>query len=104
MNWLFHCGAKHSLDKHIQFHGMEKFMIQEWGIVGVIVFLFIGQIMFLQKTLTNKLGEIEDICIKLIDRWNRSDETRDRRHEQAMQEMNDITDDINFLKGRANIK
>ena len=83
---------------------MEKFMIQEWGIVGVIVFLFIGQIMFLQKTLTNKLGEIEDICIKLIDRWNRSDETRDRRHEQAMQEMNDITDDINFLKGRANIK
>ena len=83
---------------------MEKFMIQEWGIVGVIVFLFIGQIMFLQKTLTNKLGEIEDICIKLIDRWNRSDETRDRRHEQAMQEMNDITDDINFLKGRANVK
>ena len=79
-------------------------MIQEWGIVGVIVILFIGQIMFLQKTLTNKLGEIEDICIKLIDRWNRSDETRDRRHEQAMQEMNDITDDINFLKGRANVK
>jgi len=83
---------------------MEKFMIQEWGIVGVIVFLFIGQIMFLQKTLTNKLGEIEDICIKLIDRWNRSDETRDRRHEQLVQEMNNVTDDINFLKGRANNK
>ena len=83
---------------------MEKFMIQEWGIVGVIVFLFIGQIMFLQKTLTNKLGEIEDICIKLIDRWNRSDETRDRRHEQLVQEMNNVTDDINFLKGRANVK
>ena len=79
-------------------------MIQEWGIVGVIVFLFIGQIMFLQKTLTNKLGEIEDICIKLIDRWNRSDETRDRRHEQLVQEMNNVTDDINFLKGRANVK
>ena len=83
---------------------MEKFMIQEWGIVGVIVFLFIGQIMFLQKTLTNKLGEIEDICIKLIDRWNRSDETRDRRHEQLVQELNNVTDDINFLKGRANNK
>jgi len=83
---------------------MEKFMIQEWGIVGVIVFLFIGQIMFLQKTLTGKLGEIEDICIKLIDRWNRSDETRDRRHEQLVQELNNVTDDINFLKGRANNK
>jgi len=79
-------------------------MIQEWGIVGVIVFLFIGQIMFLQKTLTGKLGEIEDICIKLIDRWNRSDETRDRRHEQLVQELNNVTDDINFLKGRANNK
>jgi len=79
---------------------MENFMIQEWGIVGVVVFLFVGQIMFLQKTLTKKLFEIEQICIKLIDRWNRSDETRDRRHEQAMQEMNDITDDLNFLKGK----
>ena len=79
---------------------MENFMIQEWGIVGVVVFLFVGQIMFLQKTLTKKLFEIEQICIKLIDRWIRSDETRDRRHEQAMQEMNDITDDLNFLKGK----
>ena len=52
-------------------------MIQEWGIVGVVLVL-------------------------LIDRWNRSDEVRDRRHEQLLQEMNDITDDLNFLKGRIN--
>ena len=83
---------------------MEKFMIQEWGIVGVIVFLFIGQIMFLQKTLTGKLGEIEDICIKLIDRWNRSDETRDRRHEDLVSELNDQSDDLNFLKGQSHGK
>jgi|TARA_B100001245_G_C22793525_1_gene382702 hypothetical protein len=76
----------------------------EYGAIGVVVVLFIGQIMFLQKTLTSKLAEIEDICIKLIDRWNRSDEVRDRRHEQLLQEMNDITDDINFLKGRMNSK
>ena len=48
----------------------------------------------------DKLSEVEDICIKLIDRWNRSDEVRDRRHEQLLQQMNDITDDLNFLKGR----
>ncbi len=79
-------------------------MIQEWGNVGVVVFLFVGMIHFLRTTLISKLGEIEQICIKLIDRWNRSDEVRDRRHEQLLQEMNDITDDLNFLKGRTNGK
>ena len=76
----------------------------EYGAIGVIVLLFVGMIQFLRTTLTSKLGEIEQICIKLIDRWNRSDEVRDRRHEQLLQEMNDITDDLNFLKGRTNGK
>ena len=79
---------------------MEKFILQEWGIVGVITVLFIGMIQFLKSQLISKLSEIGEICIKLIDRWNRSDEVRDRRHEQLLQEMNDITDDLNFLKGR----
>tara|TARA_R100001244_G_scaffold36541_1_gene33482 strand:- start:730 stop:975 length:246 start_codon:yes stop_codon:yes gene_type:complete len=73
----------------------------EYGITGVVVVLFAGMLGFLQKAVTGKLNEIEQICIKLIDRWNRSDEVRDRRHEQLIQEMNDITDDINFLKGKA---
>jgi len=81
---------------------MEKFMIQEWGIVGVVVFLFVGMIHFLRTTLMSKLNEIEEICIKLIDRWNRSDEQRDRRHEDLIKEMNDISDDINFMKGSFN--
>jgi uncharacterized protein YllA (UPF0747 family) len=74
----------------------------EYGAIGVIIVLFAAQIMFLQRTLMGKLKEVEDICIKLIDRWNRSDETRDRRHEQIIQEMNDVTDEINFIKGRIN--
>jgi uncharacterized protein YllA (UPF0747 family) len=83
---------------------MADFNLAEWGIVGVVVFLFAGQIMFLQKTLMKELHQVEDICVKLIDRWNRSDETRDRRHEQVLQELNDVTDDLNFLKGRVNGK
>ena len=83
---------------------MADFNLAEWGIVGVVVALFAGQIMFLQKTLMSKLNEVENICIKLIDRWNRSDEVRDRRHEALLQEMNDVTDDLNFLKGRVNGK
>ena len=74
----------------------------EYGTIGVMVVLFAGQIMFLQKTLMSKLQEIEDITIKLIDRWNKSDDIRDRRHESLIQEMNDITDDLNFVKGRMN--
>ena len=79
-------------------------MIQEWGIVGVMVILFIGMVHFLKTQLMDKLSEVEDICIKLIDRWNRSDEVRDRRHVRLLQETNDITDDLNFLKGRTNGK
>ena len=76
----------------------------EYGAMGVIVLLFIGMIQFLRTTLMSKLQEIEDIVIKLIDRWNRSDEVRDRRHEDLVSELNDQSDDLNFLKGRANGK
>ena len=74
----------------------------EYGAIGVIVLLFIGMIHFLKTTLYSKLQEIEDISIKLIDRWNRSDEIRDRRHEDLVKEINDISDDMNYLKGKSN--
>ena len=74
----------------------------EYGMIGLVGALFAGQIIFLQKTLMTKLAEIEEITIKLIDRWNKSDDVRDRRHEALIQEMNDITDDLNFDKGRIN--
>ena len=74
----------------------------EYGTIGVMVILFAGQIMFLQKTLMSKLKEVEDITIKLINRWNKSDEKAERRHERSVIEMNQITDDLNFLKGRIN--
>ena len=74
----------------------------EYGTIGVMVVLFAGQIMFLQKTLMSKLKEVEDITIQLINRWNKSDEKAERRHERQVMEMNQITDDLNFLKGRIN--
>ena len=74
----------------------------EYGMIGLVGLLFAGQVVFLQKTLMSKLEEIENITIKLIDRWNKSDERYERRHEKAINEMNDITDDLAFLKGRIN--
>ena len=76
----------------------------EYGAIGVIILLFAAQIVFMQRTLMKKLHEIEDMTIKLIDRWNRSDEARDRRHEDMLKEINDISDDMNFMKGRINGK
>ena len=74
----------------------------EYGVIGVMVMLFAGQMMFLQKTLMGKLIEIEEIVIKLIDRWNKSDDRAERRYEKSVDEMNQITDDLNFVKGRIN--
>ena len=74
----------------------------EYGAIGIIVVLFVGMIHFLKSTLFSKLKEIEDINIKLIDRWNRSDEARDRRNENLIKELNYVSDDLNYLKGKIN--
>ena len=74
----------------------------EYGMIGLVGVLFAGQMVFLHKTLMGKLMEIEQITIKLIDRWNKSDEKAERRHEKQIGQMNYLTDDVNFLKGRIN--
>ena len=85
----------------------------EYGIVGVMVMLFAGQMAWLQKVLTQKLLDQYQILIKLIDRFNKSDDSYDkwqdkiienaeRRHESLLKEINDISDDMNFLKGKIN--
>ena len=74
----------------------------EHGMIGLVGVLFAAQMVFLHKTLMGKLIEIEQITIKLIDRWNKSDEKAERRHEKQIGQMNYLTDDVNFLKGRIN--
>ena len=51
-----------------------------------------------------KLHNVEGILIKLIDRWNKADDKADTRHEKVVESINDITDDVNFIKGRINGK
>jgi len=83
----------------------------EYGAIGVVILLFAGQIVFLQKTLMGKLNEIEEISIKLIDRWNKADEARDRRHEDVLDnadrrhekltfELRTQSESLNFLRGK----
>ena len=96
---------------------MEVYM--EYGAIGIIVSLFVMMIMNLiksQKTQNKDLDSIrqniarmeesvenvEGITIKLIERWNKSDDTSQRHREDIVKELNDVTDDLAYLKGRIN--
>ena len=93
----------------------------EYGAVGVIVSLFILMIINLmksQKTQNEDLDDIrvhigkiestiqnvEGIVLKMLDRWNKSDDTSQRHREDIVRELNDVTDDLAYLKGRINGK
>ena len=91
----------------------------EYGAVGVIVTLFVMLIMNLIKSQKEqskdlddirksiaksetKMSNVEGIVLKMLDRWNRSDETSQRHREDIVKELNDVTDDLAYLKGRIN--
>jgi hypothetical protein len=91
----------------------------EAGMIGVVGIMFVYLVINMSKKSTanqasleslkieNKgqsetLENMEGILIKLIDRWNKSDETRDRRNEDLMKEVNDMSDKISYLSGRIN--
>ena len=93
----------------------------EYGAIGVIVSLFVLLIMNLirsQKSQTEdldqirqaiaksetKMGNVEGIILKMLDRWNRSDEISQRHREDIVRELNDVTDDLAYLKGIINGK
>ena len=93
----------------------------EYGAIGVIVVLFIMMITNLIKSQKSQNEDLDDIrvhisrtestmenvegmVIKLIERWNRSDEIGQRHREDIVKELNDVTDDLSYLKGRVNGK
>tara|TARA_R100000329_G_C7603675_1_gene214119 strand:+ start:784 stop:1089 length:306 start_codon:yes stop_codon:yes gene_type:complete len=93
----------------------------EYGAIGVIVALFIMMIVNLmksQKTQNEDLDDIrvhmgkmestvdnvESIVLKMLDRWNKSDDISQRHREDIVRELNDVTDDLAYLKGRINGK
>jgi len=93
----------------------------EYGAVGVIVALFVMLIMNLIKSQKEqsqdlddirqsmaksetKMSNVEGIVLKMLDRWNRSDETSQRHREDIIKELNEVTDDLSYLKGRVNGK
>ncbi len=93
----------------------------EYGAIGVIVSLFVLMIVNLMKSQKaqnedldeirqaiakseTKMSNVESIVIKLIERWNKSDEVSQRHTEDIVKELNDVTDDLAYLNGRINGK
>ena len=93
----------------------------EYGAVGVIVSLFIMMIVNLMKSQKaqnedldkirqaiakseTKMGNVESIVLKMLDRWNKSDDISQRHREDIVRELNDVTADLAYLKGRINGK
>ena len=93
----------------------------EVGAIGIIVGLFVLMIMNLMKSqkmqnedldeirqanakLETKMSNVESIVLKMLDRWNKSDDISQRHREDIVKELNDVTDDLAFLKGRINGK
>ena len=94
----------------------------EYGVVGVVVILFSGMLYwfrgFVERLVNNKLEDLENeiqqnrkILVKLIDRWNKADEERDRRHEALVDnaerrqekltfELRTQSESLNFLRGK----
>ena len=93
----------------------------EYGAIGVVWSLFAYMIMNLiksQKDQTDDLDQVrqaiakmestienvEGIVIKLIDRFNKSDENTANHRIDIVKELNDVTDGLSYLKGRINGK
>ena len=57
------------------------------------------ELQVINKGQEETLENMEGMIIKLIERWNRSDETRDRRHEDTIKEINDMSDVLMEIKG-----
>ena len=97
---------------------MEEFLAlyAEYGMIGVVgaMFVFmvyqnakrsdsqaksISELQVINKGQEETLENMEGMIIKLIDRWNKSDETRDRRYEDTVKEINDLSDVMMEVKG-----
>ena len=93
----------------------------EYGAIGLVCVLFSLMILNLIKSqkaqtedldeirqanakLETKMSNVESIILKMLDRGNKSDDISQRHREDIVKELNDVTDDLAYLKGRINGK
>jgi len=125
-NYTINCGSRQGLLWLINLFSWqaEREMITEFlelyleaGMIGVVGAMFVFMVYQNAKRAeqqaedlealkienegqSKNIENIEQIVIKFLDRWNRSDETRDRRHEDMVKEVNDLSDVMMEVKGQ----
>ena len=97
---------------------MESFIgvYAEYGAMGLVVLAFfygyfkqsqradeqaeaLDALAVENKGQSQKINNLESILLKMLDRWNTSDSTRDRRHEDMVKEVNSLSDLMYEVKG-----
>ena len=100
---------------------MEEFLAvySEAGMIGVVgaMFVFmvyqnakraedqgkaIQDLQIENKGQSETLENLEGIVLKMIDRWNKSDETSLRHREDITKELNELSDKVSYMSGRIN--
>ena len=93
----------------------------EAGMIGVVGVMFVYLVISMsrksgsqQQTLedlkienraqSETLENIEGMVIKLIERWNKSDEISLRHREDVIREVSDLSEKVSYINGRINGK
>ena len=91
----------------------------EAGMIGVVGAMFVYLVVSMSKKSDAQAQTLEDLkienrgqsetleningmVIKLIERWNQSDDISLRHREDMIREMNDLSEKISYLSGRIN--
>ena len=94
---------------------------QEGGMIAVVGVMFVYLVISMskksdaqQKTLedlkienrgqSETLENIQGMVIKLIERWNKSDEISLRHREDVIREIGDLSEKVSYISGRLNGK
>ena len=97
---------------------MQDFMAYyaEYGAMGVVVALFVygyikqghradeqaeslEALKVENKGQSSDISNIESIVLKMLDRWNKSDDISQRHREEMVRELNDLSDVMMEVKG-----
>ena len=94
---------------------------QEGGMIAVVGIMFVYLVISMSKKSDAQAQTLEDLkienrgqsetleniqgmVIKLIERWNKSDDISLRHREDMIREMGDLSEKISYLSGRINGK
>jgi septal ring factor EnvC (AmiA/AmiB activator) len=73
----------------------------EAGMIGVVGALLVYMVFSMNKRGSAQEESLQDLktVIKLIDRWNKSDERLDRKFDDLNKQINDLDNQVSEIKG-----